>query len=400
MSSSRPRSFRLRERNSLIRAAKATEAYPGLNDITDAFEAFPSEIVKYFTLYKEIDAKYIAQIPLLHHKIDQFKKQPKTEDNLSKRVKLIKEVSELLTKMLPCMEEKMHVASIAADRSIKYVDRINDDFELILKGEIPDSVRLGQINHPAIINDTKIPEIKSAQTQRSESRREALAAKKAANETDGDDTGNTTNTATTSNRAKNRRDKDSNANPKKRKATSNNATTSHSTSTTTSNSNSGNSVINNSNRNNNGANNTQNTSNAHPLVAPVPTTVRSTSSLSQSTTPANVHDALSSRQAQGSSLKEEVNSRPSTPASKRQRTASKKKQEEEEEFYIGEDGQKRNSQGEPVYCYCNQVSYGEMVGCDGEDCKREWFHLPCTGLATLPRGKWYCDECKAKKNRK
>lgn len=27
---------------------------------------------------------------------------------------------------------------------------------------------------------------------------------------------------------------------------------------------------------------------------------------------------------------------------------------------------------EPRYCYCNRVSYGEMVACDNDDCPREW----------------------------
>jgi len=71
---------------------------------------------------------------------------------------------------------------------------------------------------------------------------------------------------------------------------------------------------------------------------------------------------------------------------------------------------------EPRYCYCNGVSYGEMVGCDGKECQKEWFHLECVGLEKAPgrngklvlgfRGfgamltkallpvKWYCDECK------
>ena len=57
---------------------------------------------------------------------------------------------------------------------------------------------------------------------------------------------------------------------------------------------------------------------------------------------------------------------------------------------------KTNDYGEPLYCYCNQVAYGEMVGCDGADCELEWFHLPCIGLETLPKGKWYCDDCKKK----
>ncbi|KAN0090494.1 hypothetical protein V8E51_019073 [Hyaloscypha variabilis] len=53
---------------------------------------------------------------------------------------------------------------------------------------------------------------------------------------------------------------------------------------------------------------------------------------------------------------------------------------------------------EPTYCYCNGVSYGEMVGCDADGCEREWFHLECVGLKVAPKGnaKWYCDDCKEK----
>lgn len=42
---------------------------------------------------------------------------------------------------------------------------------------------------------------------------------------------------------------------------------------------------------------------------------------------------------------------------------------------------------EPRYCICNQVSYGEMVGCDADGCPREWFHLECVGLEVAPKGK-------------
>ncbi|ORX44796.1 hypothetical protein DM01DRAFT_1340313 [Hesseltinella vesiculosa] len=51
---------------------------------------------------------------------------------------------------------------------------------------------------------------------------------------------------------------------------------------------------------------------------------------------------------------------------------------------------------EPVYCYCQQVSFGEMVGCDNDDCDLEWFHLACVNLKTVPKGKWYCATCSAK----
>lgn len=73
---------------------------------------------------------------------------------------------------------------------------------------------------------------------------------------------------------------------------------------------------------------------------------------------------------------------------------------------------------EPRYCYCNGISFGEMVGCDGKECQKEWFHLECVGLEKAPGRngklviqhhralsherltkiplpvKWYCDECK------
>lgn len=48
---------------------------------------------------------------------------------------------------------------------------------------------------------------------------------------------------------------------------------------------------------------------------------------------------------------------------------------------------------EPRYCLCNDVSYGEMVGCDNDDCPFEWFHYGCVGLQQAPRGKWYCPQC-------
>ncbi|KAL4210869.1 hypothetical protein AB4K20DRAFT_1561980 [Rhizopus microsporus] len=50
---------------------------------------------------------------------------------------------------------------------------------------------------------------------------------------------------------------------------------------------------------------------------------------------------------------------------------------------------------EPKYCYCNQVSFGDMIACDGENCEKEWFHYACVGLDEPPVGKWYCNDCAA-----
>ena len=49
---------------------------------------------------------------------------------------------------------------------------------------------------------------------------------------------------------------------------------------------------------------------------------------------------------------------------------------------------------EPTYCLCNQISYGEMIGCDNTNCQIEWFHFSCVQLSTKPKGKWFCPACR------
>jgi hypothetical protein len=61
-------------------------------------------------------------------------------------------------------------------------------------------------------------------------------------------------------------------------------------------------------------------------------------------------------------------------------------------------GWRAPQEGEKVYCYC-KCAYDEvsqMIGCDGDDCKIEWFHFECVGILMAPKGKWYCPECKPK----
>jgi len=55
---------------------------------------------------------------------------------------------------------------------------------------------------------------------------------------------------------------------------------------------------------------------------------------------------------------------------------------------------------EPTYCLCHQVSYGEMIGCDNNDCLIEWFHFGCVGLTTKPKGKWYCPKCSLERKKR
>lgn len=37
-----------------------------------------------------------------------------------------------------------------------------------------------------------------------------------------------------------------------------------------------------------------------------------------------------------------------------------------------DDGDEAEADEGATYCVCNQVSFGEMIGCDGDSCEREW----------------------------
>lgn len=62
----------------------------------------------------------------------------------------------------------------------------------------------------------------------------------------------------------------------------------------------------------------------------------------------------------------------------------------------GEEGEEKD---DTPYCFCQRVSFGEMIGCDNAendpDCK-EWFHIGCVGVTKPLPQKWYCSECLAK----
>ncbi|KAI0828823.1 hypothetical protein BC628DRAFT_1168273 [Trametes gibbosa] len=46
-----------------------------------------------------------------------------------------------------------------------------------------------------------------------------------------------------------------------------------------------------------------------------------------------------------------------------------------------------------TYCFCDGVSYGEMIACDDDECEKEWFHIACVGLTVVPKNTWYCSRC-------
>ncbi|KAJ6601440.1 hypothetical protein DFH09DRAFT_1127848 [Mycena vulgaris] len=52
------------------------------------------------------------------------------------------------------------------------------------------------------------------------------------------------------------------------------------------------------------------------------------------------------------------------------------------------------------YCFCQRVSFGQMIACDDSNCQWEWFHIACIGLTTPPDGRWFCEACRTKRNAK
>jgi hypothetical protein len=60
----------------------------------------------------------------------------------------------------------------------------------------------------------------------------------------------------------------------------------------------------------------------------------------------------------------------------------------------------RKNEDEPLYCFCRQIFFGEMIACDNEQCEIEWFHYPCVGLVTKPESEWICKACLTQKKGK
>ncbi|KAI0832701.1 hypothetical protein BC628DRAFT_1347953 [Trametes gibbosa] len=59
-----------------------------------------------------------------------------------------------------------------------------------------------------------------------------------------------------------------------------------------------------------------------------------------------------------------------------------------------EDG--ADAEDQELYCYCQKLSYGEMIACDNDGCRYQWFHLSCVNLKPPLPENWYCEECSVK----
>lgn len=88
------------------------------------------------------------------------------------------------------------------------------------------------------------------------------------------------------------------------------------------------------------------------------------------------------------------------------RNPKRRRSEDFEDFQDNDSRDARTSRGpnsgedadNNLYCFCQRVSFGEMIGCDNDDCKYEWFHWSCVGITSPPKDDevWYCPDCAPK----
>ena len=89
-----------------------------------------------------------------------------------KRGQQLFNIARLLTSALGCADEKVSVASSAADISDKHKLRLDSDYSKLESGEISDLIRFGPADHPAFVHGSTMG------MSRSESRRLAIAQSK------------------------------------------------------------------------------------------------------------------------------------------------------------------------------------------------------------------------------
>ena len=58
------------------------------------------------------------------------------------------------------------------------------------------------------------------------------------------------------------------------------------------------------------------------------------------------------------------------------------------------------SDQDKLWCYCQEPEdEQEMICCDEHTCCIQWFHVSCLHIRQIPKGKWYCPDCRKLKTR-
>lgn len=68
--------------------------------------------------------------------------------------------------------------------------------------------------------------------------------------------------------------------------------------------------------------------------------------------------------------------------------------EDEEMSGVGGGEHDEDESDDTKYCFCQRVSFGDMVACDNDNCQYQWFHWECVGIKEEPVGDWLCPDCR------
>ena len=64
-------------------------------------------------------------------------------------------------------------------------------------------------------------------------------------------------------------------------------------------------------------------------------------------------------------------------------------------------GDDTGDQDDEQYCFCKRDDVeGDMIECGNGTCIIQWFHLRCLRMSKVPKGKWYCPECRQSRSSK
>lgn len=73
----------------------------------------------------------------------------------------------------------------------------------------------------------------------------------------------------------------------------------------------------------------------------------------------------------------------------------------EDEDMAGAGGEGEDDESDDTkYCFCQRVSFGDMVACDNDNCQLQWFHWECVGIKEEPVGDWLCPDCRKQPSNK
>lgn len=188
--------------------------YPAISHFTDAITALPKEMVRHYTMLKEVDAKIYGPEEVLGQLFDDALKpsclshkdtsqshperdaktnstissQPGTEESINqsdlKRRSLFHNMRVVMNEMLTTLDEKNHVLNTTIDSLDRQLKRCKSSYPYI-ENEISEEARYGSLTHWAYSTEKSAEKKGMMTSERTRRAANNLAAQQAAYETEG-----------------------------------------------------------------------------------------------------------------------------------------------------------------------------------------------------------------------